>query len=60
MSKADISKNPEEGKCKELRLLPHLLPSKLGNALLLQYFIHQKSSDKLGLLPLGKVENGIF
>jgi len=53
MSKADISKNPEEGKCKELRLLPHLLPSKLGNALLLQYFIHQKSSDKLGLLPLG-------
>jgi len=53
MHKAEDGKNPEENKCKELRLLPHLLPSKLGNALLLQYFIHQQDRDKLGLLPLG-------
>ena len=38
---------------KELKLLPQLLPMKLGNALLLQYILHQSDRDNLGLLPLG-------
>ena len=38
---------------KELKLLPQLLPMKLGNALLLQYILHQADRDNLGLLPLG-------
>ena len=40
-------------KVKELKLLPQLLPMKLGNALLLQYILHQSDRDNLGLLPLG-------
>ena len=51
MSHSELEKliNP----VKELKLLPQLLPMKLGNALLLQYILHQSDRDNLGLLPQG-------
>ena len=51
MAQSDFEKftNP----VKELKLLPQLLPMKLGNALLLQYILHQADRDNLGLLPPG-------
>ena len=51
MSNSDLERliNP----VKELKLLPQLLPMKLGNALLLQYILHQADRDNLGLLPQG-------
>lgn len=48
-----MAKSILENPVKELKLLPQLLPMKLGNALLLQYILHQADRDNLGLLPLG-------
>ena len=37
----------------ELKLLPHLLPTKLGNVLLLQFIINEENHDKIGLRYIG-------
>ena len=37
----------------ELKLLPHLLPTKLGNVLLLQFIINEEDHDRIGLRYIG-------
>ena len=37
----------------DLKLLPHLLPTKLGNVLLLQFIINDEGDDKIGLRYIG-------
>ena len=40
----------------DIKLLPHLLPVKFGNAFLLQYILNERGvGDDLHLLPLGFV-----
>ena len=38
---------------KELKLLPHLLPTKLGDVLLLQFILNYDEDDKIGLRYIG-------
>ena len=45
-----IGKKMEES---ALLLLPHMLPLKFGNALLLQFIVNKSEDDSIGLLTMG-------